>query len=198
MHSVEVSDWIQLLRMLVLVAGGAWALFMFRTWRRGEVSIAIEHEHRLLREFAPGRSLLLVRTRLRNTSNVLWRWEQSTVTLFDARRLVDDRSLRVVPFAQADPFLSAYGFASEDPSELAAGETFRYEEGQQISLEPGEAVESEVAFPLDDNKLGLMGVHVWFRGRQRTRAGEPYEWATFFYVDPTDATDLPRVGSEAA
>jgi hypothetical protein len=57
--------------------------------------------------------------------------------------------LRIVPFAEADPFLPVYGLVSDDAEDLAAGRTFHYDEDQQISLEPGESVEAEVAFPLD-------------------------------------------------
>ena len=200
MSEMSSADWISLAQLVILALGGFWGLFLFRTARRGEARVAIEHSHRVRIDYSPERSLLLLRVRLRNTSNVLWRWDQSAVTLFDARREASDRSLRIVPFAEADPFLPVYGLVSDDAADLAAGRTFDYLEDQQITLEPGESVESEVAFPLDRKKLGLMGVHIWFRGFQRTRSGEPYEWATFFYVDPNEleTTRQPVIESEAS
>lgn len=191
MIHLEVSEWLRIIELVALVGGGVWALFIYRSSRRGEVKIAIEHTARLLRDFLPDKSLLLVTVRLRNTSAVLWRLADAAVTLFDARKLSPNGHVRLVGFSEADPFLSVYGVTSENPIALSTGDTFRYFEGQEITLEPGEQVESELAFPLETSKLGLMAVKVWFSGRQRKRSNKPYEWATFFYVDP-ETTEADR------
>jgi hypothetical protein len=184
MLGLRLSQWLDVIRLAALIGGGLWALFIYRTSRRGEVKLAIEHRTRLLRDFLPDRSLLVVGIRLSNTSDVLWRCEDAVATLFDARKLSASGDVRLVPFSEADPFLPVYGSIAEDPADISAGDTFWYYEGQEISLEPGEQVESEVAFPLDNDKLGLMAMKVWFSGRQRNRSNRPYEWATFFYVEP--------------
>jgi hypothetical protein len=53
------------------------------------------------------------------------------------------------PLRRGRPVLASYGLVPDDAEDLAAGRTFHYDEDQQISLEPGESVEAEVAFPLD-------------------------------------------------
>jgi hypothetical protein len=90
--------------------------------------------------------------------------------------------------------MPVYGITPEDPIAVSTGDTLRYFEGQEIILEPGEQVESELAFPLETSKLGLRAVKVRFRGRQRKRSNKPYEWATFFYVDPR-TTGVKRGGA---
>ena len=183
MFGLRLSAWLNLIQLAALVGGGVWALFIYRMSRRAEVKIAIEHRTRLVRDFLPKTSLLIVEVRLSNTSDVLWRHQDAVATLFDARKLSTSGHVRLVPFSEADPFLPVYGITSEDPPAIAAGETFRYFEGQEISLEPGEQVRSALAFPLETEKLGLMAMKITFSGTQRTRSSEPYEWATFFYVD---------------
>lgn len=175
---------------LILAVGGVWALFVYRTARRGEVKVAIEHDVRLVREFSDGRALLLIGIKLRNVSDVLWRWKDSSVTLFDARRVTGDGEIRLVPFSQADPFLPVYGLTADDPQDIEDGRPFSYFEDQEISVEPGEQVQTEVSFILDSSRLGLMAVKIWFSGLQRTRSRHPYEWASFFYVHP-DETSAP-------
>lgn len=191
MFELTFTQWLDIIQLAALIGGGFWALFIYRTSRRDQVKVAIEYSTRLVRNFARGKSLLLVRIGLSNTSDVLWRYENAEVTLFDASKVSEGGNVRVVPFGQTDPFRPVYGVTSEEAAAIAAGQTFAYFEGQEISIEPGEHVESEVAFTLDSDKLDLMAVKVWFSGRQRNRSNRPYEWATFFYVDPGDARVAP-------
>jgi hypothetical protein len=128
---------------------------------------------------------------------VLWRYEEAVATLFDARIITEQGAIRLTPFSQADPFLPVYGVEKSDPDEIENGRTFEYFEGQEITLEPGEQVASAVAFPLDVEKLGLMAVKVWIRGRQRSRRNEPYEWASFLFIDPDEVAVVPRVPQKA-
>ena len=189
MFGLALSQWLDIVQLAALIGGGVWALFIYRTSRRGQVKVAIEYSTRLLPDFEPGKSLLLVRISLSNTSDVLWRYENAEVTVFDASKISESGAVRMVPFGQSDPFRPVYGVTSEDAAAIAAGQTFSYFEGQEISLEPGEHVQSELAFTLDNDKLGLMAVKAWFSGRQRNRSNRPYEWATFFYVDPNEVLE---------
>jgi hypothetical protein len=187
---MDIGDILQTVSILAAVVGGLWALFLYRTARRGQVRVAIEHSASLIEDFAPNRCLLVVRLLIRNMSSVLWRFEYGTVTLFDARKLTEDGEVRLAQFAVADPLLPVYGVRSDDPQE----EPFSYLAGQEIMLEPGEFVESHLAFPLRTDKLGLMAAKVELGGFQRRRARTPYEWCTFFYIDPqTVATKPPDV-----
>lgn len=183
---MTLDQWIDVLQLAILATGGIWALFLYRTSRRGEAKLGIEVRPRLKRTFLPDKSVLLADIIISNASNVLWRNEETVATLFDARKISQDGSVRLVPFARADPFLPVYGVETEDVFEIAAGRTFAYGEGQQIMLEPGEQVRTELAFPLDTEKLGLMALKVLVSGRQRNRANEPYEWSTFLIVDPNE------------
>jgi hypothetical protein len=183
----ELSGWLVFAEVVVLVVGGGWALYIYATTRRGQAKVGIGHSARLLPDFAPGRALLIVNLTFTNTSNVLWRHDWSLATLFDARKLAADGTVRLVQFSQADPFLPVYGSTAEDPDEIVQGRPFSYFEDQRISLEPGETVESELAFPLDAGKLGLMALKVTLSGRQRNLSRAPYEWAAFFYIDPEQA-----------
>lgn len=179
---------IDLASALLLVVGGIWALYLYRTARRGQVKVAIEHSVRLDRDFANDEYLMLVRLRIANTSAVLWRHEESVATLFDASEQAAEGELRLLPFAQADPFLPVYGAMSDDKEEIESGDLFAYYDDQEISLEPGEFTESELAFVLDPERLGLMAMRVLIRGRQRRFGRRPYVWSSFFFIDP-NATD---------
>lgn len=175
---------------VVLLIGGLWALYVYRTSRRGEVKVAIEPTVRLDRHFSDTEALLLVRLRIANTSGVLWRHEESLATLIDASERTSDGELRLLPFGQADPFLPVYGAISGAESEIAAGNLFAYYEDQEISLEPGEFIDTELAFVLDSNTLGLMAMRVLVKGRQRSRSEPAYVWGSFFYIDPSPTDNL--------
>jgi len=159
-------------------------LFLYSTSRRGQAKLGIQVRPRLATAFVPGKSVLLAELTISNTSNVLWRNEETVATLFDARKISSTGTVRLVPFSQADPFLSVYGVETEDPDEIESGRTFSYRDDQQIMLEPGEEVRTELAFPLDNQKLGLMALKVRMSGRQRNRANTPYEWSTLLFIDP--------------
>lgn len=186
--------WLDALQLAAFVLGGIWALYLYGTSRRGQVKVGIENTWRLLPGYLPGKSMLIVDLKLSNTSNVLWRHERAVATLYDARRLVDDKTLRLVPFAETDPLLPVYGVTLDDPSAIAGGRPFTYFEGQEISLEPGEQLRTQVAFPLDPDRMGLMAMKVWLSGRQRKRSKAYYEWATFFFIDPSGVTFDPSDG----
>lgn len=57
-------------------------------------------------------------------------------------------------------------------------------EGEDVSLEPGQQVETEITFPVREDKLGLMAVRVLIQGQQGSRRNTPYWWGTFFFANP--------------
>ncbi len=169
---------VDLASALLLVVGGIWALYVYRTARRGQVKVAIEPTVRLDRAFTSTEALLLVRLRIANSSSVLWRHEESFATLMAASERTPGGQVRLLPFAQSDPFLPVYGAVSDEEEDIAEGQLFSYSEGQEISLEPGEFIECELAFVLDKAQIGLMAMRVLVRGRQRRLARRPYVWSS--------------------
>lgn len=189
---------VDLASAFLLILGGIWALYVYRTARRGQVKVAIEPAVSLDRRFSETESLLLIKLRIANTSSVLWRHEDSLATLIDASATTPAGELRLLPFAQADPFLPVYGALSDDEKEITEGQLFAYYEGQEISLEPGEFIDSELAFVLDSEELGLMAMRVLVRGRQRRLARRRYVWSSFFFIDPNETDILvPSKGADS-
>jgi hypothetical protein len=174
---------------VAIVGGGIWALFLYLRYRRGQVRVGIEPSVRLIRGWNDGRALLLVGLRIVNTSRVLYRHREATATVMDARRVAGEGVVRLVPFIQADPFLPVYGDLSDDPEALASGDTFVLEDSD-LTLEPGEYVDTEVSFVLDESKLGLMAIQVLIMGSQGKRGRRAHWWGTFFYVDPDESRPM--------
>jgi hypothetical protein len=179
----------EIAQTVAIVGGGLWALFLYLHGRRGQVRVGIEPSVRLLRDWNDGRAVLLVRFRIVNTSRVLYRHREATATLMDARKMAGEGVVRHVPFIQADPFLPVYGDINDDPEELAAGNTFVLEDSD-LTLEPGEYVDTEVSFVLDESKLGLMAIQVLIMGCQGRRSDRAHWWGTFFYVDPAGTAPM--------
>lgn len=186
MFGLTLDQWLDVIQLVLLGAGGLWALFLYQTSRRGQAKLGIEIHCRLRKHWLSGTSLLIAQLRFTNSSNVLWRNEETVATLFDARKISETGGVRLVPFARADPFLPVYGVETEDVAAIEAGRSFAYGRDQKVMLEPGEQVLAELVFPLDTTKLGLMALKVRASGRQRNRAKTPYEWSTFVYVDLGD------------
>lgn len=172
------------LQALFIAVGGVWVLFVYFRTRRGQVRVGIEASFRLVPEWNPGRTLLLVRLRIANTSNVLYHHREATATLMDARGETDSGLARLIPFEQTDPLAAVYGDFSDDPALIREGRLFTFDPSG-VSLEPGEHVESETSFVLDSERLGLMALRVLLRGRQRRLFPRDYWWGTFTYVVPT-------------
>ena len=190
---MELSAWLDLAETASIVATAAWAVFIYARSRRGEVRVAIEHAVRMKDDFSAEAAVLIIELTIRNSSDVLWRRDKSRVTVFDARRLAPNGSIRLMPFGYDDPFLPLYGSDAENQEDFAAGRPFSYFTGQEVSLEPGETVTIELGFRLNKEKLGLMAVKVWLSGYQGRWSRTTYEWASFFYVDPA-----PLVGTASA
>jgi len=111
----------------------------------------------------------------------------------DARSTAADGSVRLVPFSQADPVPPVYADISDDPRQVQAGRTFEPLSPDWVTLEPGEYVDSEVAFPLRKNQLGLMALRVLFLGSEGRWRRKPLWWGRFVYIDPAelDREDSP-------
>jgi hypothetical protein len=185
----RISNFAQAIEPILLIGAGIWAFYLYRLSRRGEVRVGIEGSCRLLRGWQPSKAVLLVRLRIANTSSVLYRHREATATLFDARKEAASGSIRLVPFSRADPVPPVYGDIVFDAGEIEEGRSFKLGESDHVSLEPGEHFDSEVAFILDSEKLGLMALRVLLRGHQKRwhwwrLRDEPYWWGSFFFVDP--------------
>jgi hypothetical protein len=180
----------EIAQTVAIVGGGLWALFLYLQGRRGQVRVGIDPSVRLLPDWNENRAVLLVRFRIVNSSRVLYRHREATATLMDARKLAGEGVVRLVPFIQADPFLPVYGDITDDPEMLASGDTFVLEDSE-LTLEPGEHVDTEVSFVLDQSKLGLMAIQVLIMGCQGKRSKRPHWWGTFFYVDPAGPQPMP-------
>lgn len=59
--------------------------------------------------------MLLVALRVRNTSDVLFRREDSEVRLMNASAVAEDGSAQIVLVAVHDPFLAVYGYEADQP-----------------------------------------------------------------------------------
>lgn len=184
MFGLTFDQWLEIAQMALLAMGGVWGLFLYRTTRRGQAKLGIEADFRLRKDLVPGTSLLIARLTISNSSNVLWRNEETVATLFDASKISRSGNVRLVPFARADPFLPVYGVETENVGAIEEGRPFAYTEEQQVMLEPGEQVVTELAFPLETERLGLMALKIRATGYQRNRANTPYEWGALVYVDP--------------
>lgn len=190
----SLQDIAALVQAASLAIAGFWALFIYRRRRAGQVGVGIEASVRLIRDWHPGRSLLLVKVQIKNTSGVVYWHREATATLMDARNETPDGRVRLVPFRRADPMPPVYGNIAEGVAAIREGDLFRLGEST-ISLEPGEHVDSEIAFVLDTEKLGLMALRILVQGQQRRSRlkflqrvpllrPRDYWWGRFLYVVP--------------
>lgn len=179
----EQSQAIEWVRTALLAVGGAWALYIYKTSRRGQVQVGIEPQVRFHRDVRPDESILYVRLRITNSSGVLFRYREAVATLLDASERTADGEVRLVPFAQADPFVPVYGRLSVDLTAILRGETFALGPNQKIMLEPGEHVDSELAFLLRTSEIGPMAMQVSIKGKQWW-FWRAYWWGSFFFIDP--------------
>lgn len=177
------SQAVEWARTALLAVGGAWALYIYKTSRRGQLRVGIEPTVRFHRDAKPGESILYVKLRITNTSGVLFRYREAIATLLDASERTEDGEVRLVPFAQADPFVPVYGRLSDDPEAISRGETFALGEKQKIMLEPGEHVDSEIALLLRTKDVGPMAMQVSIKGKQWW-FWRAYWWGSFFFIDP--------------
>lgn len=150
----------------LLAAGGVWALFIYRRTRKGKATVRISGSARLHR---PSRReyVLLIRLTMTNVSAVLCREVQATVTLFSASQRTPAGSVDLLAFAEQDPLVNLAEQGRIDP--------------RGIVLEPGESIDSEMAFVL--NRLELLAMRVLVSGKQSMMGGF-YDWNGFFYLDP--------------
>jgi len=107
----------------------------------------------------------------------------------DASTRAADGSVVLLPFSEQDPFVPVYGDISEDRQAIAQGHLFAINPAEEIVLEPGEAVDTDMAFPLRSSDVGLLAMQVRIQGYQRRgilghrMRGRLWVWASFFYVD---------------
>jgi hypothetical protein len=173
---------IQLLNTALLAAGGVWALYLYRASRRGQTNVGIAPEVKLCKSLFPDKTVVLTKLKISNTSGVLFRYQSATATLMDANGETDEGLITLIPFARQDPLRPVYGPISKDRAALASGKPFLPVQAG-ISLEPGEYVETEMAFVLKGDTPGLFAMRVTITGRRGIFGREPYNWATFFFID---------------
>ncbi len=175
----------QAVQVIALVGGGIWAFYQFWIHRTAAVSVGIEPTTTLCRNWQPGHAVLLVKLRFANSSRALYQHQESLATLLDARTPTPDgKRVRFLPRDQAKPLAPAYGRLSENIEEILNGGLFEEDESG-IQLEPGEQVDSAVAFIIREDELGLMGLRVRMQGQeQRFLRKKDYWWSAFFLIDP--------------
>jgi hypothetical protein len=187
------AAWLQavsaLFQAIAVGVAGFWALYLYRTSRKGRASLGIEQKARVLpigQEKQGG--ILLVRLRISNLSGVLFRHSLSVAYLLDASRLADDGRLVLLPFAAQDPLLPVFGKPAP-LSEASEGRPFSYGAGGEVALEPGEAVETSLAFKLEDDRL--LALLVKIEGYEQTSRWltrpKRWDWSSFDYIDPTSS-----------
>lgn len=184
MIDLAFAQWIDIIQTFGLLGGAMWVAYTYWRFRKGQVSVGIEPTVRLHRDPSTDEPVLLVRLRILNSSNILFRYRRATATLLDASTRTPDGSLQLVPFAEEDPFIPLYADISKDPVRIGKGEVFEIADKSGLSLEPGEYADTELAFVLTQD-LGLMALHVMIEGRQGRLGRRSYWWASFLYLDPT-------------
>jgi hypothetical protein len=177
-----IQDAAALIQAIAIAMAGGWALFIYRRRRQGQVGLGLEISARMVHDWNPGKSVLLVKLLIQNTSNVVYWHREATAILMDARKEAMDGGVRLVPFMRVDPMPPVYGDINADVLAAKRGELFHLGTSQ-ISLEPGESLQSEVPFVLDSGKLGLLGLRVLVQGQQRRRIRpKDYWWGAFVYL----------------
>jgi hypothetical protein len=186
--SATSFDWpglAQVVEPVLLALGGVWVFFLYRKSRRGQANVGIETNIRMASRVIEDRPLLLVGTRIRNTSGVLYRNQWAEVRVMDASRLAEDGSAEIATFATQDPFLPVYGTPTDEAEEITAGKSFVYLDEQPIAVEPGEAVDSDLVFPLSEETLPtLLAIRVDVQGFQGRWGRRPWVWSSFTLFDP--------------
>lgn len=198
MNLRDIAHLAETIQPVLILAGGLWGFYLYRLTRKGEARVGIEASMRLVTAWQPGRSLLLVRLRIANTSSVLYRHGEAQAILFDARKVAEGGRALLSPFAAVDPVPPVYGELSLERDRIRTGDPFVLEEEDQISLEPGEHFDTEVAFPLDEARLGLMAMRVLITGHQRSWRSRAFKddafwWGSFFYIDPYKLDENPSL-----
>jgi hypothetical protein len=177
---------IEFLKLVGLLAGAVWVYFVYRKTRRGQPSASITPLVRLHRDVWPNAkwdSVLSVRIRIANTSSVMFRLTNGIAWLIDASTHLDDPpepgmrttgDLRLVPIAHRDPLRPLTGINSPQAevsvdaaweNEVWAGMLFKgAQPGRRYFLEPSEALETEVAFPVAPEETKLFGIYIEVEG----------------------------------
>jgi hypothetical protein len=180
-----------LVQAVALIAAGVWALVIYWRSRQGQVTLSVVPKARPY-GLATGEATIVVDLTITNSSRVVWHHQRSTVTLMDASSRVPKGDVLLAPFARVDPFLAVYGSMSDDINEVAEGNLFYYKPGQEIILEPSEAVQTAVAFPLDMDRTGLLALHVRLQGRG-SWSRKNWVWSSFFFIEADSGQDLGRI-----
>lgn len=187
-----MTSWLDFTQLALVAFGGVWALYLYRRSRAAQAKVGIETTVRLASAGSGEERLLILRVRFTNSSGVLLRCDEAGATVFDASDRAADGRIVLTPFAREDLLLPVYGAISDDPGGLAAGRTFEYEENEEVSLEPGEYVDSEVAFVLTGRRARLLALRVAIRGLQGRWGRRVWWWGSFEFVDTGIVAEGPE------
>jgi hypothetical protein len=199
---LSTADWIDPIKIVLGLIAGLWALYLYWRTRQGQARVAVEPMTR----FVGGESAnaaLLVALRITNSSKVAFFYDSAIARLMDASSRAPDGTVVLVPFSEQDPFVPVYGAETGDSEAISQGRLFAIDPKEEIMLEPGEAVDTEMAFPLTSPEIGLLAMQVRIQGYQRRvygwrwvaqflrwkwfsrmMRGRLWVWASFFYIVP--------------
>jgi hypothetical protein len=181
--SVDPTPKVALLQVVILAAGGYWAFHLYTARREHRPIARVEAAVRLIRNEPQRSSLLLVRIHVINAAQRMLTDLQAVAWIMDASDSATDGSPILRPFRMDDPLRFVHG------KMVDAGGYVNFERIPKGWLEPGECLDTELAFPLTTHSPGLLAMRIAFGGKNR----EPFarlrkrgmiSWGTFFYIDP--------------
>jgi hypothetical protein len=156
-------------QLLTLVVAAVWALVLYHRRRQGQATIRIATSVRVAPDDSGDR--LFVRSHIANESAVDLGAVQATITLIDVGRGRDANTLELRRVAAQDALLPVTG------EMLERGGVLTLTQDKNVTLEPGECVESEVLFDLGQTS-SLLALRTEVEGEQRTFL--PRWWRPYF------------------
>ncbi len=189
------------LQLVALVVGGLWVFVLYHRRREGQATVRIAAAVRVTPSGAAVGRTLFVRSHIANESAVVVKAVRSTVTLIDVQPATATNPAVMRRDAAQDILVLVNGELDVDNSGVL---TFKPD--KDPTLEPGECVESEVAFNTGVAPPGVVALRWEVEGEQGTflphwwglpsfsspdsgkpwgiRFCEDFVWASFVMVDP--------------
>jgi hypothetical protein len=175
--SLDPAVKISVFQLIVLITAGYWAYHLYRIRRQSEATVRIQAMVRISRKgWLGAETLVFIRVHVLNSSAVLVRAAEATLTLLDASRRGEDGLPTYTRLWQADPLRPTTSELGEKRNEI----TF---EPKLSDLEPGECLESEVVYVPSKPLPSLIGLRMTVVGTQGRWLGQDYEWSNFGFVD---------------
>jgi hypothetical protein len=199
--SLKPETQVSSLQLLALVVGGLWVFVLYHRRREGQATVRIAAAVRVAPSGEATGRTLFVRSHIANESAVVVRAVRSTVTLIDVQPATAANPVVMRRVAAQDILVLVNGELDVDKSGVL---TFKPD--KDPTLEPGECVESEVAFNTGVAPPGVVALRWEVEGEQGTflphwwglpsfsgpESGKPwgirfcedFVWASFVMVDP--------------